>query len=145
MERGGICLDSGGLFLEPKLEKAILYGLVLDRSQLLTLFLELPNGKLLTMFVPQVTRLFLSPDLRTGTGFEPRTELFEMVYAPVTEETVISVTENLEMMGANVEGIERVVRSASFALEWITIKGSNGLALSESAPDSVSWAYESRV
>lgn len=130
------------MFLQPKLEQSVLFGLVLDASQSLRLFLTEKSYGELTLVLPKVTRMFLSPDLTTGTGFEARTEIFEMLYSPVTEETVISVVENLEMMGADVSGIEKIVRSASYALEWISVKGSSGLALSEALPDELYWIAE---
>ena len=142
MDSRSVRLDPDGLFVEPKLVRATLFGVVLEPSNTLRLFLETSSGKRIQISVPKVNRMFLSPDLTTGTGFEPRTELFEVIYSPVTEETVISVVENIEMMGAQVDGIDRIVRSAGYALEWITVKGSNGLALSEASPDELFWHAE---
>lgn len=142
MERHAVCIDADGQIVSPRLEGATLFGLVLDPSSVLRLMFRLKEGGDATLCLPRTTRMFLFPDLSTGTGFETRTEIFEMLYGPVTEETVISVVENLEVMGAQTQGVDRIVRASSNSLEWITVKGSSGLALSEAEPDELYWLYE---
>jgi hypothetical protein len=131
-------MDSGGVILEPSIAGQKLCGLVHCPDDRLILYIG-DEGPAIKLVVPEVRRLFAFTNKAVGSVFSSRSILFEATYGPVTEETVFTVREAYEDRDAWDETLARDIRACSFALDWWSSYGTDGVAVGEAAPDDLIW------